>query len=789
MPRRPSNAPPADRRHRREPPAVWIALVVVLAGLGSWATFAGPAPAGVADVVAIGCPLGAGIACLRAARRAARATRRGWTTIAVSCWCWTGAELAWTYYDHVLGEAPFPSPADAGYLGYSVAMVIGLLWLAPPASGLSMSRRVLDGLLVGTALCVLAWVFVLRAVIAGSAGSPLSDALSLFYPLVDIVLMTIVVLAAAQSHHDLRRWGFLGAAMLSISLADYIFAYQVAAGSYQDSTMLEWGWWLGAGLITVAALTSDPTEGESGRGALPATPRAGLLPYLPLAAAITAVTVDDLIFDGRHDIVTEVLLLVMVASVLLRQYLTVRENNRLTRVVQHREAQLHHLAFHDALTGLPNRALFLNRLEHALELARRDLRPVSVAFLDLDGFKAVNDTLGHAVGDALLVRVAERMRGALRTSDTLARLGGDEFAILLEQGDDPVATAAGLLGALRLPFQLDERTVAVSASVGVATAEPGGADAGSAAAADLLHRADIAMYAVKTSGKAHVQAHSTALDISRQRNEPALHREFATAITDGGIGALFQPVVDPVSGQIRGLQIVPGWTHHGAEVPPEVFVPICEATGLSAQLTATVLEQACRRLDTWNRQLGHRELWVAVVIDPTELSDTGLPDRLATLLARHELGRGQLVLQITEHATGNRQEVALEVMHRLRALGVRLALDDFGVAYSTFARLTRSPVDTVTIDRTFVADIDHDAHQRQCLAGLLQLAHHLGLDVVVAGCERPGQLQELRRLGCGLVTGRLVGTAGTGDELSELLLADRSPLAPELLGLATSARG
>jgi len=296
-----------------------------------------------------------------------------------------------------------------------------------------------------------------------------------------------------------------------------------------------------------------------------------------------------------------------------------------------------------------------------------------VAFLDLDGFKAVNDSLGHTTGDLLLERVAQRLREALRSSDTLARLGGDEFAVLVEQGD--VAAVAGtMLAALRVPFPLGGRTVAVSASVGVATVEPGD---GPAAATTVLHRADVAMYAVKSAGRGGYAVHSPTMAISRHggderagtRDDPRLRRAFLAALDAGTVRAVYQPVVDPVSGRIGACEALARWRHDGADVPPDVFVPLCVQAGRSEQLTALMLEHACGQLARWNVGLGHRRLRMAVNVDPTEFTDVGMPARISQLIARHELARGQLILEVTEVGLSNRPEMMLDVLAGLRAVG------------------------------------------------------------------------------------------------------------------------
>ncbi|MBC8093725.1 MAG: EAL domain-containing protein [Pseudonocardia sp.] len=318
----------------------------------------------------------------------------------------------------------------------------------------------------------------------------------------------------------------------------------------------------------------------------------------------------------------------------------------------------------------------------------------------------------------------------------------------------------------------------MTASVGVATIEPG---AGRAAAATLLHRADVAMYAVKTAGKGSVLVHSPALEVATG-DGPALHRAFGAALQNGAVRAVYQPVVDPVSGRISALEALARWRHDGHDVPPAVFVPICEQAGLSDHLTAVMLEQSCAQLAVWNRGLGHRRLRMAVNVNPTEFSDTGLPDRVARLLSRHELAAGQLALEMTEVSLSHRPDAAVDVMNRLQMMGVRLALDDFGTGYSTLSRLASTPVDTVKIDRFFVADIDHDVRQKRFLLGLFELTRHLGLRTIAEGVERPGQLTELRRLGCDLVQGHYIARPAPAADITALVLADVPLLPPALLG-------
>jgi len=253
------------------------------------------------------------------------------------------------------------------------------------------------------------------------------------------------------------------------------------------------------------------------------------------------------------------------------------------------------------------------------------------------------------------------------------------------------------------------------------------------------------------------------------------------------VRAVYQPVVDPVTGRIAALEALARWSHGGVEVAPAVFVPLATRGGLSGPFTALMLEQAAAQLAEWNAGLGHGRMRVAVNIDPVELTDAGLPARIAQLVARHGLMPGQLIVEITESSATHRPDIAADVLVALRAAGARVALDDFGTGFNTLARLSSTPVDTVKIDRFFVADIDHDVHQKRFLVGLFELTRHLGVRTVAEGVERPGQLRELQRLGCDLVQGHLIARPAPAAELTPLLLADAVLLPPALLPTAATA--
>jgi diguanylate cyclase (GGDEF)-like protein len=452
-------------------------------------------------------------------------------------------------------------------------------------------------------------------------------------------------------------------------------------------------------------------------------------------------------------------------AVLARQYAAVRDNARLLSELAEREAQLRHQAFHDGLTGLANRALFRDRVGHALELHRRDLRPLTVLFCDLDDFKVINDTTGHAGGDALLVRVAERLRGALRSGDTLARLGGDEFAVLLEDGSAPLEVAQKLVESLRAPFTVLGRSVQVKVSVGVTSVS---ADAPTPTADVLLAQADTAMYSAKRGGKDAMRCFEVGMELAEVA-EASLARALGTAVRHGEVTLHYQPVVSCSTGLVTGVEALARWKHDGRSVPPSVFIPLAERTGLIGPLTTLLLEVVCRQAAQWVHGPGQPDLKVGLNLSPSSVTDTDLPRRVAECLQRHALDGSRLVFEVTESALLSDLAGAREVCGQLRALGVQLALDDFGVGYSSLAHLHALPLDILKVDRAFVDLVDLDEDQRRFTQAVLRLGADLGLDVVAEGVERPEQLAELQAMGCPYVQGYLLSGPVPAEEVRPLL--------------------
>lgn len=421
------------------------------------------------------------------------------------------------------------------------------------------------------------------------------------------------------------------------------------------------------------------------------------------------------------------------------------------------EEQLERLALHDSLTGLPNRGLVLNRLEHCLARAGSDR--AAVVFVDVDNFKDVNDSLGHTAGDLLLTEVGRRLRAAARAADTVARFGGDEFVVLCEEVEsegEAMTIARRLLTSLRGPIALPGGEVHVSASVGVAL---GPADD----AAALIRRADLAMYRAKRQGRAQVMLFDDRLhDATQERFR--VQTELRRAIDRGELCLHYQPIVDLVRNRVVAVEALVRWQHpERGLVMPDQFVAIAESTGLIRELGAVVLEQACEASARW--ETGSRSMRVSVNLAAPQVNDDRLPEVVEHVLDIAGLDPDRLTLEVTESAAMRDAATSTQTLHALRKLGVHLALDDFGTGYSSLSFLKALPVDAVKIDQTFVAGLGRRRDDTLIVSGVVSMSHALGHRVIAEGIETETQLQVLRSLGCRYGQGYLFAGPVPFDEL------------------------
>jgi len=416
------------------------------------------------------------------------------------------------------------------------------------------------------------------------------------------------------------------------------------------------------------------------------------------------------------------------------------------------EERIYHLAHHDALTGLPNRFSLHDRLSQAIVSARRETRLLAVMFLDLDHFKAINDSLGHPVGDRLLVDVAHRLRTCVRESDVVARLGGDEFVVVMTDIGEPAigvisAMATKILHRLSEAHIIDGRDLHATPSIGIAVFPSDGDDADT-----LMKNADVAMYHAKSRGRRNSQFFAASMnEAAAERVE--LESSLRQAIDGDEMLLHFQPQIDAISGRVVGVEALVRWQHPGrGMIPPGKFIPLAEETGLIEPLGRWVLGAACRQLWRFGQQ-GRRGVRMGVNLSARQLREGDLVEHVRDLLASYRLEPCDLELEITESTAMENADATIGILRRLRELGVALAIDDFGTGYSSLAYLKLLPIQRLKLDRSFVRDIETDHNDAIICSATIALANSLGLEVVAEGVETEPQLTYLKYLGCDIIQG------------------------------------
>lgn len=436
-----------------------------------------------------------------------------------------------------------------------------------------------------------------------------------------------------------------------------------------------------------------------------------------------------------------------------------------------REQRLRHDSVHDALTGLPNRALFMKRLADATHRARRgEDRLFAVLFLDVDGFKLVNDSMGHHVGDEMLVKIARRLEQCVRGGDIVARLGGDEFAILLERITDvrdAAMIAERVQEALREPLAIGGYEHATSASIGVALSSGANEQP-----EYVLRSADIAMYRAKNSGRGHYEMFDRAMH-AEALTRLQIETDLRHAVDRQEFFLHYQPIVSLRSGRITGVEALVRWQHfERGVVSPATFVPVAEDTGLVVPLGRWVMREACRQAVAWQRYAADASEPFSVSVN-LSVREFGQPDvvrTVASILEETGLPPRALRLEITESAIITQKHPAIETVEQLRALGVGIHLDDFGTGYSALSYLHRLPLDAVKVDRAFTSAIDQEDRPLHVVRAIVSLAHAIGLEMVAEGVSTQAQLALLREMGCNLAQGFIFSRPCSAEEM-ELLLS------------------
>ncbi|MFQ5468428.1 MAG: putative bifunctional diguanylate cyclase/phosphodiesterase, partial [Kiloniellaceae bacterium] len=427
------------------------------------------------------------------------------------------------------------------------------------------------------------------------------------------------------------------------------------------------------------------------------------------------------------------------------------------------ERELRHLARHDTLTGLANRAVFLERLEDALAQAKRTNAMVALLLLDLDNFKGINDSLGHPVGDGLLKGVAERLSRGTRETDTVARLGGDEFAIIatnLPESGGAAEVARKLIQALSIPFWIDGREIRATTSIGISVFPVEESDPDI-----LLKHADFAMYQAKANGPGTWQFYDAEMNARRQARK-SMEEDLDRALEDEQFELHYQPKVHAVTGALTGVEALIRWNHSKrGVVSPEAFVPIAETTGRIAAIGDWILGRAIAQHMAW-RDVGLGRIPIAINLSPVQFRTGCVANTVRRIAARFDVDPHDIGLEITEGTIIENVDDVIRQLHELREIGYKIFIDDFGTGYSSLAYLKKLPIDALKIDRAFVSRITEDKHDAAIAKAIIDMARSLRLSTVAEGVETPAQLALLRAQGCTEIQGYLFSTPLGADEFA-----------------------
>ncbi|MEZ5406598.1 MAG: EAL domain-containing protein [Acidimicrobiales bacterium] len=672
-----------------------------------------------------------------------RATAATWLVAAgvlLNC----AGNTVYTYYDQNLDPVPFPAWSDAPWLASYGMLAAGLIVVAQRNTGQQHRAVRLDGLVIGLAAGAVAVALWFDAILAQTGGLA-SVIVGLAYPIFDLVFVVVIVagLAPIGFRPDWSSGALMAGAAL-FALGDVVYLRQVAADTYRPATVLELTWVAGMVLYGFAPWlpTSRPERDDLGDG---------VATVVPAVAAVVALAIVAVGVSGRVPDLATWLAITAIAAVLVRARVTIRALRSANEGF--RQART------DDLTGLLNRRGFGEEADRRLAAG---VPPPALMMIDLNGFKEVNDSLGHASGDHLLVVVAARLARALPPGTVVARLGGDEFGVVAPSDRETLeATVQAIQSCLAAPIRLDSTRVRVTASVGVAAAPDDGGTRD-----ELIRAADVAMYEAKRN-QLPVAWYSPERD-PHTRDRLALIEELRSAIEQRAFTMHFQPSFSLRTGAVVGMEALIRWNHPvRGMVPPDEFIPLAERVGLIPAITRAALELSIHQLAVLLAE-GH-SLGLSVNISALDLVDDDLPVYIADTLAAAGVPPQRLTLEITETALCGDPARAEHTLGALRAGGMRISIDDFGVGYASLSQLLRLPLDELKIDRSFVTAVDRDRKAQAVLAATVELGRTLALEVVAEGVETPEELAEVARRGADVAQGYLLSRPLPGDQLARFL--------------------
>lgn len=736
-----------------------------------------------------------------------------WYCIAIAQLSFVIGDVLWFIFEAVLKIEPFPSLADLFYMLYYPLILIGIfLFPRVKTSKLELTKNRIDLILILFSFGLILWFFLLSPFVSGLGEEPfLIKFLSLAYPAGDLVLFValLVLIYNYPKEKEQSALFFLIFSIFIQIIADIIFSYQSLVGSYVSATWVDSGWVFGYLFLGFAGIIRSGAGIEIRRSnILNSLQKISLskyinkiqkyLPYFFIGSSYAY-----LIFYTLNEIPGKFINLLVVIGVviflsLIRQHLVIVENEKLNNelegtlsnlaakstqlektnedlrheIIERKkvEEQLSFDALHDGLTKLPNRTLLLDRLNHAMEISKRNGDySFSVLFIDLDQFKNVNDTLGHSIGDELLISFTARVKKCIRNSDTFARLGGDEFAILLEDHETKnkaVDVANRIQKNQYEPYLLCGQKFFVTASIGIVNDISETYDSAEA----ILRDADIAMYRAKELGKAQYQIFSTPLR-SAMLSRITLESQMRSALSEKNFVIHYQPIYTLENNSLIGFEALLRWNHPqlGLLMPAD-FLSIAESSGMIIEIGNWVLVEACAQMKKWiDRSPEFRGLSVNVNFSGKQFVQSNFVERVKEALRVTGLPSRCLHLEITETILIENQDMAVKIFKELHKMGIELQIDDFGSGYSSMGYLQRFPVDAVKIDGMFIKDVEKSNKGAQIVQTMIKMASDLGMKIIAEGIETNMQLQKLKTMACDYGQGFYLSYPMPTEKIEELL--------------------
>lgn len=723
----------------------------------------------------LGFPAFAALSAADAARRRRGRQRQAWLVMTFGLVALEFGSITVLYHRIVRGSVVplYPPAAMVGFLIFPLVACVALLVFPSGYPGVARFRVLLDGAIVGASLFVVAWVTLLRAVYPDTGVSRLDEFLSIACPIAGVVTVTVAILGLARANaHWRQTMTVLTIGLTLVAAAGGAYVFSLARHSYLADSAWNLEWPAGLVLVGIAALTCPPDAPETlPEPTGPSAPISLWLPYIPLAVA-GGLELAEL----RSSLAADPALAAvpwLVIAVLARQFMVVAENRRLAHSVSDQ-------ALRDPLTNLANRVLFRDRLEHAIQLYHRDQRSVAVLSMGIDDIKLINDNLGQAAGDALLVQAAQRLLSCVRSGDTVARLGGDEFAVLIEDaGENAHLIVYQIMEAFERPFSADGEVIFMRPSAGLAVAGLSDPDL---RASDLLKHADMAMYSAKQFGGG-LQTFSTDTnlkDTALGLSAPDIHlsggglvkvrmlSDLRQAISHHALTVVYQPKIDLQTTHVVGAEALARWPHPVfGMVHPHQFLPLVRQHGLMRTFTDLILDQALSDAAQWRRR--GIAAPVAVNLFPPLVGDINLPGHIFDALERHELPGDSLIVEITEDLLVDDIERTRHVLEALRKNSIQVALDDFGSGYSALTYLCKLPIDEVKVDYDLIGRVLTDPRAEAIVRAVIDLSHALNVTTVAEGVENAETATWLRDRGCEVGQGVLYSPPITGQAVMELL--------------------